>query len=146
MERKAPRSVSRETEGDGSGGASSRGGGGCILVVDDDEDSRLARRVLLESYGYTVYEAEDGEEAVREARRRSPRLILMDLMMPVMDGIEAARRIHELFEQSGPRIVCVSAMDGAREKAAEAGFDDCLLKPLELARFRQRVDRWLAPS
>lgn len=147
--------MAMETSGVGSsetvGGVGQEGavraeGAECILVVDDDEDGRIALRVLLESYGHIVYEAEDGKEAIREARRRAPRLILMDLMMPVMDGIEAARRIREISGQGDPRIICVSAMEGAREAAAAAGFDDCMLKPLDLARFRQRIDAWLAAS
>lgn len=117
-----------------------------ILLVDDDEDSRVALRVLLESYGYAVYEAADGEAGVRAARVRCPDLILMDLMMPGIDGLEAVRRIRRFPELSRATIVCVSAMEGAREAAASAGFDDCVLKPLDLSRFRERVDGWLVPS
>lgn len=117
--------------------------GGRILVVDDDEDSRIALRALLESYGYSVVEAGDGLEAVTVATRARPDLILMDLMMPVMDGLEATRRIRAIPALDGVRIVCLSAMEGAREASRNAGFDECIVKPLNLTRFRQRVAAWL---
>lgn len=120
--------------------------GASVLVADDDDDSRVALRVLLESYGHVVHEAEDGSEALRKARRLHPDLILLDLVMPGMDGLEAARRIRRQAGLRDTPMVCVSAMDGAREAAASAGFDDCLRKPIDVERFRRRVERWLAAS
>lgn len=124
------------------------GGNGSVrvLVVDDDEQTRTAIRALLESYGYAVAEAAHGEAAVAEARRRPPDLILMDLVMPVMDGLEAIRRIRRTPDLAEVPVVCVSAMEGAREAATRAGFDDCLTKPLDMGRFLEQVDGWLAAS
>ncbi len=119
---------------------------GRVLVADDDEDSRAALRVLLEAYGYTVREAVDGASAVRVTRSFRPDLILMDIAMPGVDGLEATRRIRQDAELSGVTIVCVSGTQGAREAATAAGFDECLLKPVDFRRIRERVDRWLAAS
>lgn len=115
-----------------------------ILVVDDNEDSRLALRALLESLGYRVHEASDGREAVKRAEDLQPGLILMDIMMPRMDGLEATRRIRANSELSDVRIVCISAMEGAVEASRAAGSDDCVVKPIyDLAAFGEKVESWL---
>lgn len=115
-----------------------------ILVVDDNEDSRLALRALLESMGYAVHEAADGHEAVQRTRDLRPHLILMDIMMPRMDGLEATRRIRATPELAETPIVCVSAMEGAGAASREAGSDDCILKPIyDLSAFGDRVTGWL---
>ena len=134
---------------DGETGAGSRGDGlepATILVADDNEDCRMALCALLEATGYAVYEAADGEEAVREARRVHPDLVLMDIMMPGVDGLEATRRIRASEELGGVKIVAVSAMEGARQASLAAGCDDCLLKPLDLGSFEERVAGWVAGS
>lgn len=134
---------------DGDPEPGSRGGrseAGTILVVDDNEDCRMALRALLESAGYAVYEAADGEEAVREAERVRPDLVLMDVMMPGVDGLEATRRIRAAEELEGVRIVAVSAMEGARQASLAAGCDDCLLKPLDLRAFEELVAGWVSGS
>ncbi len=115
-----------------------------ILVVDDNEDSRLALRALLESMGYVVHEAADGQEAVQRTREIRPHLVLMDIMMPRMDGLEATRRIRATPELAETPIVCVSAMEGAAAASREAGSDDCVLKPIyDLTAFGDRVAGWL---
>ena len=118
--------------------------GGTILVADDNEDCRMALRALLESLGYEVHEAADGEEAVEVARRVRPDLVLMDIMMPEMDGLEATRRIRSGSRLDGTRIVAVSAMEGACEASREAGCDDCILKPIDLGGLEDLVAGWLS--
>ena len=106
-----------------------------ILVVDDSADTRTVLRRTLASYGYRVVEAADGREAVELALSECPDLVLMDLNMPVMDGLAATERIRELKERCGNvPIVAVTAYDtyGMREAALEAGCDAYLLKPLAL--------------
>ncbi|MDQ3918776.1 MAG: response regulator [Acidobacteriota bacterium] len=106
-----------------------------ILLVEDSDDGRHVLKLSLEANGYRVTEAHDGHEAVRVAREGCPDLILMDLNLPEMDGLAAAKLIRECREpcQDAP-IVAVTAFDtyGMREAAAEAGCDAYLLKPLAL--------------
>ena len=105
-----------------------------ILVVDDYEDTRVMIRSALEARGYRVLEAANGEEAVEAARRECPDLILMDLNMPFMDGLEAAKRIRKCKElcQSAP-ILAITAFDtyGMEEAALEAGCNGYIRKPLD---------------
>jgi CheY-like chemotaxis protein len=106
-----------------------------ILVAEDSADTRAVLRRVLASYGYRVVEAADGGEAVELALRECPDLVVMDLNMPVMDGLAAAGRIRELKDRCGDvPIVAVTAFDtyGMREGAREAGCDAYLLKPLAL--------------
>ncbi|MDQ3916984.1 MAG: response regulator [Acidobacteriota bacterium] len=118
-----------------------------VLVVDDSADTRFVLRRTLRRRGYRVVEAADGREAVEVALRECPDLILMDLNMPVMDGLAATERIRELKERCGDvPIVAVTAFDtyGMREAAVEAGCDAYLLKPLALDELEAVVERLLA--
>lgn len=114
-------------------------------MVDDNEDCRMALRAFLEASGYRVYEARGGAEAVSCARRVRPHLILMDLMMPEVDGLEATRRIRDEPSLTDTRIVAISAMEGARQPSLAAGCDACVFKPLDMSRFPGRVEEWLGP-
>jgi CheY-like chemotaxis protein len=106
-----------------------------VLVAEDSADTRAVLRRVLASYGYRVVEAADGGEAVEAALRECPDLVLMDLNMPVMDGLAATERIRKLRDKCGDvPIVAVTAFDtyGMREAAFEAGCNAYLLKPLAL--------------
>jgi len=117
-----------------------------ILVVDDYDDGRLLLRRLLESKGFRVEEASNGEEAVEAVRRRCPDLILMDLHMPRMDGLTAARKIRECRElcRDVP-MVAVTAYHvyGMKEAAEEAGCDAYVAKPIDQAQFERTLRRLL---
>jgi len=116
-----------------------------ILVADDNEDCRVALRTLLEAIGYRVLEAGDGDDAVEVTRSERPDLVLMDIMMPGVDGLEAARRIRGLDEDdvASTRIVALSAMEGARQASLAAGCQDCVVKPIDLGRLSSLVQEWL---
>ncbi len=131
----------RSRAGERNGGPA--GAGARILVVDDNEDCRMALKSFLEASGYEVAEAADGEEALARARETDPDLILLDIMMPGVDGLEAARRIRGASDVDGARIVAISAMEGAEKASRAAGFDACVTKPLDMAEFSSRVGRWL---
>jgi CheY-like chemotaxis protein len=106
-----------------------------VLVAEDSADTRAVLRRVLASYGYRIVEAADGREAVEAAVRECPDLVVMDLNMPVMDGLAATERIRELKDRCGNvPIVAVTAFDtyGMRDAALEAGCDAYLLKPLAL--------------
>jgi len=118
-----------------------------VLVAEDSADTRAVLRRALDSYGYRVVEAADGREAVEVALSQCPDLVLMDLNMPIMDGLAATERIRELREKCGDvPVVAATAFDtyGMREAALEAGCNAYLLKPLDLDELAEVVERLLA--
>jgi CheY-like chemotaxis protein len=116
-----------------------------ILVAEDHPDSRDALRTLLEACGYQVFVAGDGAEAVQRAVETHPDLILMDLMMPGVDGMEATRRLRGESDFQDVPIVALTAMEGGRERALDAGFDDFVSKPINLPSFLRKLESWLSP-
>lgn len=114
-----------------------------ILIAEDNPDSRDALRALLEAYGFHVLEAQNGEEAVRRAIETKPDLVLMDIMMPVMDGLEATRRLRQEKDFPQVPILALTAMAGSREPAIEAGCDDHLPKPIDIPVLLNRIRMWL---
>jgi CheY-like chemotaxis protein len=104
-----------------------------ILIVDDFDDTRLLLRTWLERKGYRVLEAENGNEAVREAERGRPDLIIMDVEMPELDGLSATRKIRSLQNSKGVPIVAVSAYgaDQFRADALLAGCNEYVSTPFD---------------
>lgn len=105
-----------------------------VLIVEDDEDSRYLMRLELERLGYLVVEAEDGEKAVEIAERERPDIILMDLTLPVMDGLAATERIRSGDGLSSVPIIAVTAHQETdfREGAKATGFDAYVTKPIDI--------------
>ena len=99
-----------------------------VLVVDDQESVREGTKALLTySYGIdTIYEARNGQEAVQLVAEEQPDVVLMDVRMPVMDGIEATRQIKERWPQV--KVIVLSMYAEHREEALEAGADRFLVK------------------
>jgi CheY-like chemotaxis protein len=110
-----------------------RGSGLTVLVAEDDEDVRLMMRLSLEQLGYRVVEAGDGEEAVEVAWRTCPNIILMDLSLPVLDGLAATRRIRQDPQMKDVPIVAVTAHHEAqfRTNALAAGCNAYTTKPID---------------
>ena len=106
-----------------------------VLLAEDSQDTRVMLRRAFELKGYRVLEAEDGQEALDLAKRCKPSLIVIDLNMPVLDGLET---IKSLREREGPGeqipIVAITAYDvpGMEDAALETGCDRYLRKPLDL--------------
>ena len=117
-----------------------------VLIVDDDPFIRKLIMTTLEGVSaYDMHEAADGRQAVQAAGREGPRLVFLDIDMPVLDGIEACRQMRALPEMDGSRIVMLtaSADDSARSRAREAGADFFLTKPfspLDLLRLVDELD------
>jgi len=116
-----------------------------VLIVDDFEDTRAVLRQMLETHDYCVVEAADGQEAVEVARRECPNFILMDLHMPLVDGLTATTQIRECKGRCrNVPILAITAFDtyGMKEAALEAGCDDYITKPIvfdELDRVLRRL-------
>lgn len=113
-----------------------------VLVAEDSQDTRVMLKRAFELKGYRVFEAEDGQEALEVARQYRPSLIVVDLNMPVLDGLET---ISKLREREGPGeqipIVAITAFDvpGMEDAAREIGCNRYLRKPLDL----EELDRVL---
>jgi len=104
-----------------------------VLVVEDDEDTRYLMRLALEARGYRVCEAEDGEQAIATACREQPNVILMDISMPVLNGLTATARIRERYELRKIPIVAVTAHHETdlRASAEACGFTAYVTKPID---------------
>lgn len=104
-----------------------------ILVVEDYEDTSLAMRLALEDRGYRIIEASDGASAVELAGREQPDIILMDLNLPVMDGLEATKQIRSNAEMADAVIVAVTAYSDPnyRTRALDAGCNAFVTKPID---------------
>ena len=116
-----------------------------VLIVDDDRTNRMVLRAILHKEGYAGVDAENGEQAVELFAQVEPDLVLMDVMMPVMDGYEATRRIKE---QSGERLTPVIFLTALTDEKAlaqciEAGGDDFLTKPYNRVILRAKMDAML---
>jgi PAS domain S-box-containing protein len=105
-----------------------------VLIVDDKQENRRLLGLLLEPLGFIVIEAGDGEAAVAAAEAERPDLIIMDLVMPRLDGFEAARRIRARGELQATRIIAASAsvFEQDQERSREVGCDAFISKPIRL--------------
>jgi CheY-like chemotaxis protein len=112
-----------------------------VLVVEDNEKNMKLVRDVLRATGYTTLEATTGEDAVELAQAREPALVLMDVQLPGIDGLEALRRLRqdELTASIAVLAVTAQAMSGDRERFLEAGFDGYLSKPIDVAELIQVV-------
>jgi CheY-like chemotaxis protein len=119
-----------------------------ILIVDDYPDNRALLSACLRGEGYEVVEAGDGLECLREANRSTPDLILMDLAMPGLDGVEAARQIRQRDVLARTPIFAISAY-ATREVKADAlaaGCAEVFVKPLDLESLMQKIRSTLGPE
>lgn len=119
-----------------------------VLVVEDNEKNMKLFRDLLQATGYTALEATSGEDAVALAAERAPALVLMDIQLPGIDGIEALRRLREDERTAQIPVLALTAqaMQGDRERFLETGFDGYLAKPVDVAEFIVTVRRHCGES
>lgn len=115
-----------------------------VLIVDDYADTRSFMKFLIESYGYQALEAADGQEAVESVQRQIPDLVLMDLAMPIMDGLAATRVIRGFDGTTKLPIIAVTAHGQSYYRMAlEAGCDDLINKPLDFAALEPVLHQYL---
>jgi CheY-like chemotaxis protein len=115
---------------------------GEVMVVEDDFAIRETLRELLEEEGYKVVEASNGAEALSRLRARTPRLILLDLMMPVMDGWEFRHELEEDPRLASIPVIVISADHALEEKVDSMHVEGYLAKPFELDRLLAAVERY----
>jgi two-component system cell cycle response regulator DivK len=117
-----------------------------ILIVEDEPKNLTLFRDLLQRFGYVTIEATNGKDGVELARVRNPNLILMDIQMPVMDGLEATQILKLDTETKNIPILALTsyAMKGDREKILQAGCDGYLAKPIDVKEFLATVAQYLS--
>lgn len=115
-----------------------------ILIVEDYEDTRGFMKILLESYGYQVVEAADGIEAVDRFKSVHPDLILMDISLPVVDGLTATKTIREIADGEQIPIIAVTAFGNRYlQRALEAGCDALIDKPVDFDALEPVLSQYL---
>jgi two-component system, sensor histidine kinase len=124
---------------------------GSVLLVEDNEVNRMVAEHMLTAAGLRVSCAANGEEALKQLARQSFDAVLMDIQMPVMDGLEAVRRYREHERiNGGPRLPVIAltanALAGERERCLTAGMDDYLAKPFQRRKLISLLSRHLGPS
>ena len=117
-----------------------------ILIVEDNEKNMKLVRDILRHKQYTTLEAVNGLDGVRIARESRPDLVLMDIQLPDIDGIEALRRIREDSALDAVAVIAVSAsvMPDDHRKILQSGFDAFVTKPINLKAFLDTVQRFLS--
>ncbi len=116
-----------------------------ILVVEDNEENMYLIRFILRNKGYDVIEARTGEDGIELAIKEKPDLVLMDIQLPGIDGLETTKRIRETEAIGQPPIVALTsyAMTGDREKSLKAGCTGYLEKPINPETFIADVEKYL---
>lgn len=119
--------------------------GKTILIVEDDHKNLKLFRDLLQKLGYSIVEATDGNQAVKLAQAEKPSLILMDIQLPVMDGLEATRAIKSNASTKNIPIIALTAyvMKTDEDAAIQAGCDGYLSKPIKVHMLLEKVEKYL---
>lgn len=118
-----------------------------ILIVDDYDDILFLIEMILKSDGYEVISAANGEEALKLAHKIRPQLLLMDIMMPDLNGLEVSQQIRQDKELSATQILLVSANhEITPEQARESGADGLLHKPFNIDYLLSQVHQLLDPN
>ncbi len=112
-----------------------------ILVAEDNDSNYILMTYILKNH-FEFFRAKNGKEAVELAVSDSPDLILMDLKMPIMDGLEATRQIKEKLPDMPILALTANAFDSDRQKALEAGCDDFMSKPVSAGKCLQMIEKY----
>lgn len=121
-----------------------------VLVVEDDKSNQIVFSTLLKNMGLAFDLAETGRQAVEAVRQRTYSIILMDIRMPELDGLEATKTIRSLGTVNGKQIpivaVTAQAMDGDKERCIWAGMSDYISKPFTREELEKTIFHWLGAS
>ena len=115
----------------------------CVLVVEDYEDTRILLKFMVEKFGYSVIEASGPYDAIDKAAEFLPDLILMDIGMPLLDGLSVAQLIHDEKTNSLVPIIAVTAFSDIKDEAIKAGCADVIYKPVHPDELREMLDRYV---
>jgi CheY-like chemotaxis protein len=115
-----------------------------VLVVEDYEDTRILLKFMIEDFGYSVIEASGPYEAIDKADEFMPDLILMDIGMPLLDGLSVAKMIKEKKADQVVPIIAVTAFSDIKPEALKAGCSDVIYKPVQPQLLREMIDRYIA--
>jgi CheY-like chemotaxis protein len=121
--------------------------GACVLIAEDNTKNMKLVRDVLEAKGYRTLEATTGERAVELANEHLPDLILMDVRLPGIDGVDALGRLRNNNRTASIPVLAVTAqaMQGDRERFLDAGFNDYISKPIDIVDFVSVVQRYCDP-
>jgi len=115
-----------------------------VLIADDYDDTRRMMRYMLETRGYEAIEAADGIDAVEKAHKYHPDMILMDIAMPMLDGLKATEAIRQFDDDPDIPIVALTAYDDFyEERALAAGCNEVIGKPFEFEELEETLDYYL---
>ncbi len=114
-----------------------------ILVVDDEQQLALAVKIRLQSKGYQVVTAHDGRRALELIEQEQPNLILLDVLMPVMDGYSCLREINTKFGRGAIPVIILTARDRMKDLFELEGIEDYIIKPFDHEDLLARVERAL---
>jgi CheY-like chemotaxis protein len=115
-----------------------------ILIVEDYKDTRDIMKILIESYGFDVIEAADGIEAIDQFKFKHPDLILMDISLPMVDGLTTTKAIREISGENQIPIIAVTAFGNEyRSRAIQAGCNDLISKPLDFNKLEPLLHQYL---
>jgi len=119
-----------------------------ILVAEDNEVNQMVVEQILETTGHSFTIVANGRQAVEMYHKLQPRLVLMDVSMPDMNGLEATRAIREAESETGAHVPIIGltahALKGDREMCLEAGMNDYMSKPISPDKLTAKVDEWLS--
>jgi len=112
-----------------------------ILIVEDEQDHIEMLKMRLESVGYDVATASRGEDGGAKAQELKPDLILLDIIMPDIDGVEVLRRLRANPDTHGLKVICITAsgLIDIEERCAKAGANDCFRKPYDVEKLLEAI-------
>jgi CheY-like chemotaxis protein len=117
-----------------------------VLIVEDYEDSRSFLKFLVESYGYQVIEAEDGIEALDCFKKHQPDIVLMDISLPMVNGLITTKAIRDCDSTGKVPIIAITSFGKAfYEQAVDAGCNDLISKPLDTDSLESLLSSYLLP-
>ena len=112
-----------------------------ILVADDEQQLALAVKIRLQSKGYTVVTASDGQQALQLAAQEKPDLIILDVLMPVMDGYSCLRELNTRFGRGKIPVIVLTARDRMKDLFELEGIEDYVIKPFDHEDLLLRIER-----